>query len=67
MMMMTTTTVGEEYTIGNSRYRLVLCLLNSNIFFYDSTTLVGLGILIIEVSRLHSVRHATLCRSPLDE
>jgi len=36
-------------------------------FFYSSTALVGSGPLVFEVPRLHSVRHTTLGRTPLDE
>jgi hypothetical protein len=37
------------------------------IFFHASTALVGLCLLIVEVSRSHSFRHTTLGRTPLDE
>jgi len=33
----------------------------------DATALVGQGLLIVEDTRSHSVRHATLGRTPLDE
>jgi hypothetical protein len=36
-------------------------------FFHDSTALVGLDFLIVEVSRSRSIRQATLGRTPLDE
>jgi hypothetical protein len=47
-----------------------LCTLYIAYIFFspsDSTALVGLGLLIIEASRSHSVRHTTLGRTPLDE
>ena len=36
-------------------------------FFYDSTTLVEPGPLLVEVPRSHCVRHTTLGRTPVDE
>ena len=38
-----------------------------NFFPHGSTTLVGLGLFIVDFSRTHSVRHITLGRTPLDE
>jgi hypothetical protein len=35
--------------------------------FYGSTALVSHGLLTLQVSRTHSVRHTTLDRTPLDE
>lgn len=39
----------------------------TGIFFYDMTLLLGQGLLVIEASRSHSVRHATFGRTLLDE
>jgi hypothetical protein len=36
-------------------------------FVFDSTALVGLGLLIVEVPLSHSVSHTTLGRTPLNE
>jgi len=38
-----------------------------DIIFLVQQFLVGQGLLIIEISRSHSIRHATLGRTPLDE
>jgi hypothetical protein len=38
-----------------------------DVFFYGRTPLVGLGILIIEVSRTHSHRYTIIGRIPLEE
>jgi len=35
--------------------------------FYGRIALLGLVLISVEISRLHSVRHNTLGRSPLDE
>jgi hypothetical protein len=40
---------------------------SNNIFYYGATALVAQGLLIIEDSRSHSVKHTTLGRNPLDE
>ena len=32
-----------------------------------STALVGVGLFVDQLSRLHSVTHTTICRNPLDE
>jgi hypothetical protein len=52
---------------GGQSYELPIELINVAIFFHSSTALVGLGLLIVLVSRAHSFRHTTECRTPLDE
>jgi len=37
------------------------------LFCHDATPLVGQGLLIVEDTRSHTVRHTTLGRTPLDE
>jgi hypothetical protein len=56
---------GEVNRRGRHLMRWMILITRS--FFHDSTTLVGPDVLLVEIPRLHCVRHITLGRTPVDE
>jgi len=59
--------VRTEKLIHHSHLRYVIGQVNVGFFFHVSTVLTIQGILIVEVSRLHSLRHTAFGRTPLDK